>query len=134
MRAITSAQFVLLLALLVSGCMGWQSTPLPSPTAQGDSLLLGTLRVTTRPGTELAPSRERMVLRDVRVQDDSLIGWGGTRLDSNLRIAVHRDQVLTLENGRVDWGRTGTIAGVVVLSVVAVYGVVVLYLLSTLEV
>lgn len=133
MRAIASGQFVLLLALLVSGCMRWHSIPLPSPREQGDSVLLGTLRVTTRPGTELAPSRERMVLRDVRVQGDSLIGWGGTRLDSNQRIAVHRDQVLGLEDGRIDWRRTGTVAGVVVLSVVAVYGAVVIYVFTTMD-
>ncbi|HEX2078467.1 MAG TPA: hypothetical protein VHG08_12185 [Longimicrobium sp.] len=134
MRASTFGQLVLLLALLASGCMRWHSTPLPSPREQGDSVLLGTLRVTARPGTELVPSRERMVLRDVRVHGDSLIGWGGTRLDSNHRIAVHRDQILGLEYGRIDWRRTGNVAGAVVLTVVAVYGAVVYYVLTTMGV
>ena len=111
--------------------MRWQTAPMPLPHEWGDSLRLGTLRVTARPGTELAPSRDRMVLRDVTVHGDSLVGWGGTRLDSNHRIAVHRDQVLRLENGRIDWGRTGKVAGVVVLSVVAVYAAVVYYVLTT---
>ncbi len=113
--------------------MRWHSAPMPAPHEWADSLRLGTLRVTTRPGTELAPSRERMVLRDVTVHGDSLVGWGGTRLDSNHRIAVHRDQVLRLENGRIDWRRTGNVAGAVVLTVVAVYGAIVLYVLTNLD-
>lgn len=113
--------------------MRWHSTPMPAPHAWGDSLGLGTLRITTRPGTELAPSQDRMVLRDVTVHGDSLVGWGETRLGSNHRIAVHRDQVLVLERGRVDWRRTGNVAGVVVLTVVAIYGAVVLYVLTHLD-
>ena len=118
---------LLLVALLASACIRWQSAPVPLPRERSDTLVLGNARITFRPESEADPLRERMVLRDVRVHDDSLVGWGGPTLGSRRRIAVHRDQVLGLEYGRMDWWSTG---GLVVLSVAAVYGAIIVYVLS----
>lgn len=129
MRALPLVPLILL-ALLGSACMRWQSAPLPAPRERGDTLELGNARITTRPGMEASPLLpRRMVLRYVRVHGDSLIGWGGPSLaESRQRIAVHRDQVTGIEYGGIDWWRTGAVA---VLSVATVYGAVVVYVLAT---
>lgn len=117
-----------LLALLLSACMRWQSAPVPEPRTEGEPLVLGTARVTARPAAgSPAYVRQRLVLREVQVRGDSLIGWGGGTVGSRERIAVHRDQVVGLEFGRRDWGRT---AGAVVLSVAVIYGALVLFLIE----
>lgn len=115
-------------ALLLCGCMRWQSAPTPAPRALGEPLVLGSACLTTWSGPNRpAGLRKRIVLRDVQVRGDSLIGWGGGTVGSRERIAVHRDQVVGLEFGRTDWGRT---AGAVVLSVAVVYGALVLFLIE----
>ncbi len=81
--------------------MHWQSAPVPLPRERSDTLVLGNARLTFRPESEMDPLRESMALRHVRVHGDSLVGWGGPTLGSRRRIAVHRDQVLGLEYGRV---------------------------------
>lgn len=128
MRAIFLAA-VILLALAGSACMRWQSAPLPAPREPGDTLELGNARITTRPGMQASPLLpRRMVLRYVRVHGDSLIGWGGPTLaESRQRIAVHRDQVVGIEYGGIDWWRTG---GAAVLSVLALYGAAIVYVLA----
>lgn len=124
----TSVVHGVLGALLLSACMRWQGAPVPAPRASGEPLVLGTARVTTWSGPDGPVGlRKRIVLRDVQVRGDSLIGWGGETVGSRERIAVHRDQVAGLEFGRRDWGRT---AGAVVLSVVVVYGALVLFLIE----
>ena len=114
---------LVLLSLLACGCMRWRSTPVPSP-GHGDTLALGTARVTTRPQLEgFASLPPQLVLRNVQMRGDSLVGWGGATLRSDRRIAVHRDQVTGLELRRIDWLAT---VPVVVLSVVSA-GVAVYY-------
>jgi hypothetical protein len=127
MRAIPILSAVLG-ALLLSACMGWQSAPVPAPRAAGEPLVLGTARLTTWSGPdEPAGFRERIVLRDVQVRGDSLVGWDGAIPGEPRRVALHRIRVSGLELRRVDRWRTGA---VVVLTVVAVYGATAVYLVA----
>lgn len=124
----TSFVYAVLGALLLSACMGWQSAPVPAPRPPGEPLVLGTARLTTWSGPDgPAGFRERIVLRDVQVRGDSLVGWDGSIQGEPRRVAVHRIRVTGLERRGLDGWRTGA---AVVLSVVAVYGATAVYLVS----
>ncbi len=117
-----------LAALLLSGCMRWQSAPMPGPRASAEPLVLGTARLTTWSGPGGAANlRKRIVLRDVQVRGDSLVGWDGSIPGQPRRVAIHRNQVSGLELRGMDWFKTG---GVVVLTVVAVWGATAVYVVS----
>jgi hypothetical protein len=108
--------------------MHWHAAPVPPPRPQGDSLVLGTARLTLRPApdTSLLGSRQ-LVLRDIQVHCDSVVGLGKPRLTARRRIAVHRDQVIGVEFRRPNgWGTVG----VVVLSTVAVITATLVFLLA----
>lgn len=101
---------------------------MPAPRASGEPLVLGTARLTTWSGPDgPAGLRKRIVLRDVQVRGDSLVGWDASIPAEPRRVAVHRNQVSGLELRGLDGWRTGA---VVVLTVVAVYGATAIYLVS----
>jgi hypothetical protein len=108
--------------------MRWQSAPVPAPGASGEPRVLGTARLTTWSGPDgPAGLRKRIVLRDVRVRGDSLVGWDGSIPGQPRRVAVHRIQVTGLESRGLDWLKTGA---VVVLTVVTVWGATAVYVVS----
>lgn len=101
---------------------------MPAPRASGEPLVLGSARLTTWLGPNgPAGLRKRIVLRDVQVRGDSLVGWDGSIPGQPRRVAVHHNQVSGLEFRGVDWFKTG---GVVVLTVVAVWGATAVYVVS----
>lgn len=115
-------------ALLLSACMRWQSSPVPAPRGPDEPLVLGTARLTTWSGPDgPAGLRRRIVLRDVQVRGDSLVGWDEAVPGAPRRVSVHRIRVSGLELRERDWWRTGA---VVVLTVVAVYGATGLYIVA----
>lgn len=121
--------FLPLTAILASGCMHWHVAPVPPPRQQGDSLVLGTARLILHPAPDgSGPRSGPLVLRDIQVHGDSVVGLGRPSLSARRRIAVHRDQVASLEFRRPN--QWGTVA-VVLLSVAAAYGAVVLYVVTT---
>lgn len=123
----TSCVHALLGTLLLSACMHWQSAPVPAPGASGEPRVLGTARLTTWSGPDGPVGlRKRMVLRDVEVRGDSLVGWEGS-IGEPLRVTVHRTQVTGLEVRGLNAWRTGA---VVVLTLVAVYGATAVYVVS----
>jgi hypothetical protein len=124
--------FLPLAAILASGCMHWHAAPVPPSRPQGDSLVLGTARLTLRPAPgDSAASPRHLVLRDIQVHGDSVVGLGKPGLSARRRIAVHRDEVIGVEFRRPNgWGTVGVVvlaaAGVVFAIIVvtlATYGV-----------
>lgn len=114
-----------LLVIAAAGCSRWQAPrALPPPTDA--PVTLPAARVTPR------TTGTMVVLRDVRITADSVIGWGegapdpsGLLRGSRTRVAVHRSQVLVFEPANENpW--TGGAA----LSLLLLGGVVVLYLIS----
>lgn len=124
--------FLPLTAILASGCMHWHAAPVPPPRPQGDSLVLGTARLTLHPASDASVSRPgRLYLRDIQVHGDSVVGLGRPSLGARRRIAVHRDQVTSVEFRRPNlWGT----AGVVVLSLAAVSSAILVFVLTTIDV
>jgi hypothetical protein len=120
--------FLPLTAILASGCMHWHAAPMPPPRPQGDSLVLGTARLTLHPASDASASRSgRLYLRDIQVHGDSVVGLGPPTLGARRRIAVHRDDVIGVEFRRPNgWG---TVA-VVVLSLAAAYAAIVVYVVA----
>lgn len=118
----------LLLLLLVpaaAGCTRWQMSTLPPPEEAPASL--GAARLTPRSGN-------MVVLRDVRITEDSVTGWyagdpdrSGLLRGSGRRVAMHRSQVLLFEPAVRDRWAT---AGAAVLGVLAAYGLVAVYFIS----
>lgn len=96
----------LLLPLLLLGasaaCSRWQMVrPLPAPEA--GAVQISSARVTLRQNGDV------VVLHDVQVTADSVIGWragdpdrSGLLSGSSRRMAVHRDQVLVLDRSVPD--------------------------------
>ena len=114
---------LVLILLTVSGCMRWRQVhTLPAPDQ--DPVSLRTARVAVRRGSSPIREPRLVVLRDVRVTEDSVIGWRDRVGD---RVAVHRDQVQFLETRGVDPWST---AGVSLLVLVVAYGAVVFYAIS----
>lgn len=123
MKRIARLSLGALMAAAAAGCTRWQYThPLPSP---GEELrTFGKARVTVPAGTML-------VLRDVEVTADSVIGWRGERRRGLERVALHRSQVVVFDRRAFDGWRT---AGASVLAVLVAYGAAVVYALATLEI
>ena len=117
-----SRLFLGAMLIAAAGCMRWEHVPIRTAPADAPNVL-GTLRV------RRLDTGARMVLRDVEVRGDSVIGWTTDEVPS--RVAVHRRQVILAERSRMDgWATVGT----VVLAVLMVYGVVVAYVLATVQV
>ncbi|WP_420129945.1 hypothetical protein [Longimicrobium sp.] len=118
-----------LVAILASGCMHWHAAPVPPPRPQGDSLVLGTARLILRPAPgDSAAQPGHLVLRDIQVHGDSVVGLGKARLSARRRIAVHRDEVIGVEFRRPNgWGTVG----VVVLSAVGAVVAIIVVTLAT---
>jgi hypothetical protein len=114
----------LLLAMAAGGCTRWQQVyPLPAPSDAPRTFGAG--RVTT------VEDRTMLVLRDVEVTPDSVIGWMGETEAGRQRIAVHRSQVLVFDRRVTDPWRTGS---AVLLGVATVYAALVVYFLATVQI
>lgn len=115
---------IALLAFTLVACMRFQPHPLPSPEEAPVSVR--NARITPRHSARI------VVLRDVRITADSLIGWVdpvASRTPSVVRerIALSRDQVLLYEPRVLDrWATAGNVA----FSAVALTGVAMLYVVS----
>lgn len=94
------------LSLFAWGCQTFQ--PVPLPEGPSGPALEGPVQVTTVEG-------ERIVLRDVRVEGDALVG-----VNDGGRWAVPLDRVESVEERRFDTGRTVLATGLVVLIAVGI--------------
>lgn len=113
-----------LLLMAGAGCTRWQYTyPLPAPGEAPRTF--SAARVTP------AGNGPMLVLRNVEVTSDSVIGWHGEAEGQRQRIAVHRSQVLVLDRRVTDPWRTGS---AVLLGVATVYAALVVYFLSTVQI
>jgi hypothetical protein len=79
-----------------------------------------------------------LVLRDVQITADSVIGWriGPASPDEpasrgRQRVAVHRSDVIVFERGVADRWKT---AGAVAVGVVVTYAAIIVYTLATLDI
>ena len=118
----------LLLTLLLcalAGCTRWQRVPSVPPPDAG-ARPIGSARVTRR------QTGVMVVLYDVRVTADSVIGWrqgdpdrSGLLSGPRRRVALHRDQALVFERSAPN--RWATTAAVAVLTVVVAVTFVALY-------
>ena len=113
-----------LLILTLGACTSFQVRTLPSPAE--DPVSVGAARITPRHSARI------VVLRDVRITADSLVGWAdpdpsGLPSVMRERMALSREQVLLYEPRVRDRRET---AGVVVLTIVAAYAVAALYAAS----
>ncbi|HYR10080.1 MAG TPA: hypothetical protein VEQ60_20070 [Longimicrobium sp.] len=124
MMLLRCALLVLALAA-ASGCMRWRQMR-TLPPAQEAPVSLRSARLTTTGAEAPARTPRLVLLRDVQITSDSVIGWAKGAGD---RVAVHRDQVSVLESPAVDGWRT---AGVAALVVLIAYGVAVMYALMNL--
>jgi hypothetical protein len=111
--------------LALSGCTQWRHVPaIPSP--REGSVLLESVRLTPR------ETGITMVLHDVQITADSVIGWQSWRegMRSRTRVAVHRGQVLVLDSrGPSRWGT----AAMAMLAILAVCAAAAVYVLSGVE-
>lgn len=105
-----------------SGCTQWRHMrTMPSP--REGSVSLESVRLTPR------ETGIMMVLHDVQITQDSVIGWQSWKegLRSRTRVAVHRSQVLVLDSrGPNRWGT----AAMAILAILAVGAAAALYVLS----
>jgi hypothetical protein len=117
----------LVLALItISGCMHWKPVR-PLPRAEQDPVSLRGARVTMAAAATPMRASTALVLRDVRITADSVIGWGEGPDD---RIALHRSQVRGLESRSLDPWRT---AGATVLVLLAAYAGAVWWAVTHME-
>ena len=114
--------FAVLLLVGAGGCTRYQVRTLPPPE-EGPATIRAA-RVTPR------ETGTMVVLHDVRITADSVIGWAegapdrsGLLRGERTRVAVHRSQVLVFEPAVTD-------AGGILLNALVGAGVVVLYLMS----
>lgn len=119
-----------LLAMAISACTRWERTPgVPAPRAEPVALRTARVSASTTP--------VRVVLRDVQVTADSVIGWyrpadpSGLLSGPRTRFAVHRDQVIAFEQPVPD--ALATVGGAVIAVVVG-YAAIGLWYLGTGEV
>jgi hypothetical protein len=113
------------LVIAAAGCARWQAPRALPPPAEAP-VTLPAARVTPR------TTGMMVVLRDVRITADSVIGWGegepdrsGLLRGSRTRVAVHRSQVLVYEPANQN-----PFTGGAALSLLLLGGVVVLYLIG----
>jgi hypothetical protein len=103
-----------------SGCTRWEHVrTMPSP--REGSVWLESVRLTPR------DTGIMMVLHDVQITADSVIGWQSWRegMRSRTRVAVHRSQVLALDSrGPSRWGTVAmaTLGILAVCAAAALYG------------
>jgi hypothetical protein len=109
------------MVVLSAGCMRWEYMPMRTAPDNAPNSL-GTVRVT------LLETGATMMLRDVEVTADSVIGW--TTGPAEDRVALHHRE-LFLERSRTNLWAT---AGVIVLTLLVAYGAVMAYVLSTIQV
>ena len=114
-------------AMLITsaGCMRWEPAFIPpAPAPDREPPVLGTMRLTP-------PDLGRtLVLREVQVTADSVIGWrdaGGVPV----RVALHRSRVAMME--RYDANALETL-GLMALTVLVALGAVAWHFLLTVEV
>lgn len=107
--------------------MHWKQVR-PLPSAEETPVSLRSVRLTTG-GMEAGRMRmaRLVLLRDVQVTADSVIGWAEGAGD---RVAVHRNQVSVLESRGIDGWRT---AGAATLVLVVAYGAAVWYALGQMD-
>ncbi|HYW12900.1 MAG TPA: hypothetical protein VE871_13160 [Longimicrobium sp.] len=111
-----------LLLMAAGGCTRWQHVQtMPAPAEPPATLR--SARVTPAQGGQ------RVVLRDVQVTADSVIGV--TDGEMRRRVALHRSQVVVLERRVTDRWKT---AGASVLALATVYIALVAYYIATLEI
>jgi hypothetical protein len=111
-----SRPLAVLLLIGLAGCARWQR-PAPLPPPEQGPVTVSAARVTP------SGAGTMMVLHDVRITADSVIGWReGTADPSGLlagprtRTAVHRSQVLIYEPAvRSRWATAGAVALIVVV-------------------
>lgn len=112
------------LAFTLVACTRFEMRTLPSP--EEGPVSVRAARITPRHSARI------VVLRDVRITADSLIGWvdpdaSGPPSVVRERLALPRDQVLLYEPRVHDWWAT---AGIVTVSGIAVSGVALFYLMT----
>lgn len=92
-RVVPMKRFVLLLLMMapMGACTRWVPVTSPEPSAEA-ARTIPRARVTPVEG-------EPMLLRDVRVTADSVVGWRPLPTGRE-RIALHRDQVRLVEEQR----------------------------------
>jgi len=123
MKPIERLSIGLLLTVAAAGCTRWQYTyPLPAPGEAPRTFDAG--RVTT-------VGSGMVVLRDVVVTADSVIGWQGETEAQRQRIAVHRSQVLVFDRRVTDHWRTGS---AFLLGVATIWAALAVYFLATVQV
>ncbi|HEU4880856.1 MAG TPA: hypothetical protein VFT45_01385 [Longimicrobium sp.] len=119
---------LVLTLISISGCMHWKQVR-PLPSAEEAPVSLRSARLTTG-GMEEGRMRVAglVLLRDVQITGDSVIGWAQGAGD---RVAVPRNQVSSLESRGIDTLRT---AGVTTLVVLLAYGAAAWYALAHVKV
>jgi predicted small lipoprotein YifL len=124
MRTITRRLAILLLIAL-AGCTKHRPRTLPPP--EEGAVSLRSARVTPR------ETGRMVVLRNVQVTADSVIGWSegapdrsGLLTGPGTRVAVHRSDVLVYEPAVPDYGA-------MLVNGILATGVVVLYLVSSAD-
>ena len=106
-----------------AGCTRWEHVrPVPHPVAAAD---------TFRAARVTYPRGGMIVLRNVEVTADSVIGWRQQRQGELVRVSLHRSQVLVLDRRVPDWWAT---AGASVLALVGAWAVAAWYALSHVKV
>lgn len=112
-----SRPLAVLLLMGLAGCARWQR-PAPLPPPEQGPVTVSAARVTP------SGAGTMMVLHDVRITADSVIGWregagdpsGLLRAGGRTRTAVHRSQVLIYEPAdRSPWATAGAVALIVVV-------------------
>jgi hypothetical protein len=111
-----SRGFAVLLLIGLAGCARWER-PSPLPPPEQGPVTVSAARVTP------SGAGTMMVLHDVRITADSVIGWregaadpSGLLRGSRTRTAVHRSEVLLFEPAvRSPWATIGAVALIVVV-------------------
>lgn len=104
-----------LLPIAVSGCLGWKPVR-TLPSAEQEPISLRAARLTTTHDASPIRGPTVVVLRDVQITADSVIGWQNGAAD---RVAIRRSQVRGIESRALDRWRTAGVATLVVLGAYA---------------
>lgn len=118
-----------LLLMALAGCTQWRLMPsVPPPDASGRTI--GSARVTPR------QTGMMVVLHDVQITRDSVIGWragdpdpSGLLSGPRSRMALHRDDVLVFERLAPRRGAAAVVGAA--LTLLAILSFVALYAMST---
>ena len=83
--------FLLLVMAALGGCTHWKTTGTPAPQPQAI------------PRARVTPvTAERVVLRDVQVTADSVVGWYPLPTGRRAWVTLHRDEVERFEERRMN--------------------------------